>query len=234
MSTEIRTSTSRDQLADRFELLNRVADDLAHEIKNPLHAMVINLEVLKRRVIAGDTPAALDRAAILEKELRRVNELVNQLLLLLRPPREGVQLLDLDQTIDQLAPIIEALVRVAHRPFHYRPLGTVLRVPIRPDALAFALTALVSEAITASHSDAAITLDAAHEDGLARIRIRPAPAAVEHENATGGVSGSIVAGGMLAVADAILRETGGHAMLEPARDGREPAFCVTLARAGRA
>ncbi|MGH7504409.1 MAG: histidine kinase dimerization/phospho-acceptor domain-containing protein, partial [Longimicrobiales bacterium] len=206
----------------------------AHEIKNPLHAMVINLEVLKRRVAAGNTESALERAVVLEQELRRVNELVNQLLLLLRPPREGVQLLDLDQAMDQLVPVVEALVRVAHRTFHYRPLGTVLRVPLRPDALAFALTALVSEAIAASPADAAITLDTAYEDGRARIRIRPARSAGEHANATVGVAESIGPGDMLAVADAIMRETGGRAILEPARAGGEPAYCVTLARAGRA
>jgi signal transduction histidine kinase len=34
-------------LAERFALVRRIADDLAHELKNPLNAMVINLEVLR-------------------------------------------------------------------------------------------------------------------------------------------------------------------------------------------
>ena len=35
---------------NKLELVERLADDLAHEIKNPLHSMVINLEVLRRRL----------------------------------------------------------------------------------------------------------------------------------------------------------------------------------------
>ena len=38
---------SFDLHASRYALLSRLADDLAHEIKNPLHSMVINLEVLR-------------------------------------------------------------------------------------------------------------------------------------------------------------------------------------------
>src|SRR5690606_30390207 len=37
---------------NKLALVERLADDLAHEIKNPLHAMVINLEVLRRRIAA--------------------------------------------------------------------------------------------------------------------------------------------------------------------------------------
>ena len=47
--------------ANKLDLLERLADDLAHEIKNPLHSMVINLEVLKRRVARADSPDEVQR-----------------------------------------------------------------------------------------------------------------------------------------------------------------------------
>jgi branched-chain amino acid aminotransferase len=47
--------------ANRFALVSRLADDLAHEIKNPLNAIVINLEVLRTRVARADADGALTR-----------------------------------------------------------------------------------------------------------------------------------------------------------------------------
>src|SRR5262245_11439961 len=73
--------------AGRFGLVRRLADDLAHEFKNPLHALVINLEVLKRRVEKGSAEAALERAAVLEHEVHRLDGLLDALLRLLRPER---------------------------------------------------------------------------------------------------------------------------------------------------
>src|SRR5690606_23973046 len=77
--------TRRDLLASRYRLISRLADDLAHEIKSPLHAMVINLEVLRRRVTAGDPDIALERAAGTDQEIPRPHQLAALLLTALRP-----------------------------------------------------------------------------------------------------------------------------------------------------
>ena len=78
--------------ANKLDLLERLADDLAHEIKNPLHSMVINLEVLKRRISRCDDPQAEDMlryAGVLGEEITRVNRHVELLLRLSRPaPRD--------------------------------------------------------------------------------------------------------------------------------------------------
>src|SRR5690606_31396497 len=74
--------------AIRYDLVSRLADDLAHEIRNPLNAIVINLEVLRGRVQRGDTAAALERIAVVEQETRRLHLIVDRLLQLLRPERD--------------------------------------------------------------------------------------------------------------------------------------------------
>src|SRR5688500_17512833 len=75
---------------NKLELLERLADDLAHDIKNPLHSMVINLEVLRRRAarVGGDEGDDLQRyAGVLSTELERVNRRIELLLRLSRPAR---------------------------------------------------------------------------------------------------------------------------------------------------
>jgi signal transduction histidine kinase len=77
---------------NKLALVERLADDLAHEIKNPLHSMVINLEVLRRRIarLEGDSNEDLLRyAGVLNAELERVSRRVELLLRLVRPNRES-------------------------------------------------------------------------------------------------------------------------------------------------
>lgn len=95
--------------ANKLDLLERLADDLAHEIKNPLHSMVINLEVLKRRISRSmpENPGELLRyAEIINGELDRVNGRIELLLQLVRPDR-GSEPVSLAAAVHELLPLLE-------------------------------------------------------------------------------------------------------------------------------
>ena len=94
--------------ANQLDLLERLADDLAHEIKNPLHSMVINLEVLKRRVSrcgAEEAPELLRYVGILGTELERVNRRVEMLLRVSRPERASGPIAP-DEVIEELMELL--------------------------------------------------------------------------------------------------------------------------------
>jgi signal transduction histidine kinase len=124
--------------ANRYELVSRLADDLAHEIKNPLNAIVINLEVLRARIRKGASNAALDRADVIEGEVRRLHQLVDRMLQLLRPDRDEASTLALDHVLDELLPLVEAQTRLARNEFVANCHAAVF-VPVRRDVLKFAL-----------------------------------------------------------------------------------------------
>jgi signal transduction histidine kinase len=129
--------------ANRFDLVSRLADDLAHEIKNPLNSIVINLEVLKVRVGRGDTDGALDRAAVIEHESRRLHLMIDRLLQLLRPEREDADTFALDRVFDELMPLIEARARLARNTLSIECDPTLV-VPFRRDLFKFALLNLLT------------------------------------------------------------------------------------------
>jgi signal transduction histidine kinase len=95
---------------NKLSLVERLADDLAHEIKNPLHSMVINLEVLRRRLArlenAGNEEL-LRYAGVLGSELDRVNRRVDLLLRIARPDPLTDDLGTLAEIIEELREIIE-------------------------------------------------------------------------------------------------------------------------------
>lgn len=131
---------------NRFDAISRIADDISHEIKNPLHAMVINLELVKRRVVTGDGEAALERAAIVEEEIQRVHHLVDALLRLLRPAPE-VDGVDVEATLDDMLPVLEAEARVQRVEFRYVPAGRPTPLHVDPAHLRHAVLNLFLNAV---------------------------------------------------------------------------------------
>lgn len=138
MESELTPVNEEQFQANRFDLVSRLADDLAHEIRNPLNSIVINLEVLKVRVGRGDATAALDRAAVIELEMRRLHLLIDRLLQLLRPERDEADSFALDQVLDELLPLIEVRARLAGNTFTCGG-DTSGRIPMRRDTFKFAL-----------------------------------------------------------------------------------------------
>lgn len=125
-------------LALEAELFARFADDIAHEIRNPLNALVINIEVVRRRITAGDTDAARERLDVLDREVRRVHDIVEHLITLLRPPRPAEPTADLGQAFADVLPLLA--LRAAALRSRIEPPGPVdvdIRLPI--DRLRFVL-----------------------------------------------------------------------------------------------
>ncbi len=147
MPDETKLVTPLQVQANRFQLVSRLADDLAHEIKNPLHAMVINLELVKRRVQAGDVATALERADVVAAEVMRLNGLIDQLLQLLRPARRDEPVADVDALAGEVVPLLSQQARLLDVELVYHGIGTPVPASIRRDALKLVLMNLVASAL---------------------------------------------------------------------------------------
>ncbi len=147
MPSELKLVTPLEVQANRFQLVSRLADDLAHEIKNPLHAMVINLELVKRRAQAGDIATALERSDVVASEVMRLNALIDQLLQLLRPARRDAPVTDVDALAGEVIPLLSLQARLSGVELVYHGIGTPVSASIRRDALKLVLLNLVAGAL---------------------------------------------------------------------------------------
>lgn len=71
------------ELSRRIAMVGRLTAGVAHEMKNPLNAMTIHLELLKQKLAAGK-PAAT-HVEIIEQEIRRLDDRIQGFLKFVRP-----------------------------------------------------------------------------------------------------------------------------------------------------
>lgn len=105
----------RAQLADltrRVASLGRLTAGVAHEVKNPLNAMTIHLELLKQKLASPEPLSAARHAEVIGAEIRRLDDVVQGFLKFVRP--EDVTLRPV-KVKPLLASVIEAVVPEADR-----------------------------------------------------------------------------------------------------------------------
>jgi len=110
--------------SERVETINKMASVLSHEIRNPLNAMVVNLQVMEREL--NRTKPRSDKLrhylGIVASEIQRVDDLVNNFLMVARPPKLDRKLIKIDQLIDdviisQQAEALQSGIRI-NRQYH--------------------------------------------------------------------------------------------------------------------
>ncbi len=99
----------RNAVLRELKTVSRFLDVMAHEIKNPLHAMGINLDVLKTKVQKGKSKeAALKHAEILEQELDHLEEVVRGFLNYVRPGVPQKQRTNINNLIKEVCQMVAA------------------------------------------------------------------------------------------------------------------------------
>jgi len=71
------------ELSRRISMVGRLTAGVAHEMKNPLNAMTIHLELLKQKLAAGKS--ASQHVEIIEQEIRRLDQRIQGFLKFVRP-----------------------------------------------------------------------------------------------------------------------------------------------------
>jgi signal transduction histidine kinase len=158
---------------NKLELLERLADDLAHEIKNPLHSMVINLEVLKRRAarVGGEGAEDLQRyAGVLAAELERVNRRIELLLRLSRPARDA-ELATLGEIVDELMELVQLEARHHDVAVEYQPGERAVRVRMPRETGRQIILNLVLDALENAGAGARLRIRLDQAEGLARLEL---------------------------------------------------------------
>jgi two-component system, NtrC family, sensor histidine kinase HydH len=89
--------------ADRILAMQTMSAGLAHEVRNPLNAAMLQLELLERRLHRmADDRKLLEPTELAQKEIERLTALLNEFLVFARPPELHAQEHDLVAVVRQV------------------------------------------------------------------------------------------------------------------------------------
>ena len=81
---------------------------MAHEVRNPLNATVIHLELLKQQLGQNASAGALEHLDIIAAQIRRLDEVVQGFLKFIRPQDLRLQPASLASLVDDIMPVVNA------------------------------------------------------------------------------------------------------------------------------
>jgi PAS domain S-box-containing protein len=98
--TEVKALEARMRQSDRLAALGTLSAGLAHEIRNPLSAIKTFVQLLPRKI---SNPAFFDKfQTTVPRELNRINDLIESLLELARPPKLEFKMTSLSGCLSQV------------------------------------------------------------------------------------------------------------------------------------
>lgn len=99
------TGELNQRLVDQYTEIARLAGGLAHEIKNPLSTIRLNMELLAEDLSEDESPRlrrALSKIAVVQRECQRLEDLLNDFLKFAKVRRLGLVPGDLNQQVCEL------------------------------------------------------------------------------------------------------------------------------------
>jgi signal transduction histidine kinase len=156
--------------ATRLAALNRIMAGVAHEVKNPLHAMVLHLELLKAKLNANANPQT--HVEILVSEVHRLNRVVQTFLDFNRPVELRPQLVEATMILREVL-LLAADVRTQNVELRERYAEEPLIIKVDADLFKQALLNIVINGCQAMPDGGALQVETERApDGHVWISIR--------------------------------------------------------------
>jgi len=171
--TEVSRLEAQLRRADKLAALGTLAAGVAHEVKNPLHALSLNLHLLQEAVAAPDATAAevKDYFEILRSEIQRIHRIVENFLRFARPAIPEVRPLDLNGLLERVLSLV-AFEAAGHDVTIETSLGPSLEaVPGDEGQLAQVFLNVAINALQAMPGGGVLTVTSRAADGWAEVAI---------------------------------------------------------------
>jgi signal transduction histidine kinase len=172
------------ELSRRVTALGRLTAGVAHEVKNPLNAMTIHLELLKQKLAAGDDQAAIDpHVDIIGREIRRLDDVVQGFLKFARPEEMTLQPVAPGELVDEVLKTLAVEANVTGVTLESAIAPGVPDIEADPGILRQALLNLSKNAVQAMPAGGKLLIACGpSKDGRVEIRISDTGVGIPPEN----------------------------------------------------
>lgn len=168
------------QTADRLAAISRVSSGVAHEVKNPLNAILLHVEVARSKLARGDTDVQ-PQMEIISREILRLDRVVKTFLDFSRPVELNLANVPLGEFMGEIVDLARPQAEGSH--IHVDLSGETDGVELRVDRdlLKQAMLNVVVNAIEAMPEGGELHLEASAGEDTAEIRISDTGAGIPPE-----------------------------------------------------
>lgn len=159
----LRDAATRARLEDQIDIttklaaLGRLTSGMAHEVKNPLNAMVLQLELLKAK-LASEGEKVKPQIDVLAEEIRRLDRVVKTFLDFTRPIELRPAETDLESLIRDVFTLAEPQAKASSVQLRLDPDGALPRLVVDRDLMKQVLLNLVLNGCQAMPSGGELTV----------------------------------------------------------------------------
>jgi signal transduction histidine kinase len=158
------------QTADRLAALSRVSGGVAHEVKNPLNAILLHVEVARAKLAHGDT-ALEPQMDIISSEILRLDRVVKTFLDFTRPVELNLANVPLDEFVRDLVDLARPQADASRIRVVDERKAEGVEVRIDRDLLKQAVLNIVVNAIEAMPAGGELRLESSASGDTAEIRV---------------------------------------------------------------
>jgi signal transduction histidine kinase len=166
--------SERANAAEKLAALGTMAAGFAHEIRNPLNAANLQLKVAERRLRSADDSereSGIKGLALVQTELARLNQIVEDALSFARPSRVHAESRDIAQTVASVAQFLAPQAEAAGVRLHVDHSAGALTCRYDEDRIKQVLINLVRNAVEAAGPDGHAWILARRVDETIEIRV---------------------------------------------------------------
>jgi signal transduction histidine kinase/HAMP domain-containing protein len=126
----VRRLESQIEMSNRLAAISRLTSGVAHEVRNPLNAIVLHLEALKNKLV-DPGEAITEHLAIIAREIYRLDRVVRTFLDFTRPVRLNLQETDVNALVQEVVGLAGVEADARHIQVNFEPNG--IRPVVRVD-----------------------------------------------------------------------------------------------------
>ncbi|MEW6357783.1 MAG: ATP-binding protein [Planctomycetota bacterium] len=169
-----REMEDRARVSERLAFVGKLAGGLAHEIKNPLGTLNLNLQLIREDFEKATTPAdqrLCKKIDVLQREAKRLEEILNDFLRYARSSEPSMTEHDLNQVVDDVVNFVSPEMTLHKVQVRIQYDDQIPPMRLDADLLKQALLNIIINAQQAMPKGGELIIQTAREDGAARIDI---------------------------------------------------------------
>jgi signal transduction histidine kinase len=169
---ELRNAQARIIHSEKMAVLGTFASGLAHEVRNPLNSISLQLSVLERRI--GRCDAALqgqmtELVDVIRQEVRRLEELVEDFLLFSRTDRIQYRPAQLEDIVAEVVTLLQPEAAASAVEIRHRADGLLPRMRMDAEKMKQVVINLVRNAVEAMPGGGGVEIRTGMENGRAHL-----------------------------------------------------------------